>query len=403
MRGKRIPKIVLFMAGQTISLFGSSIVQYAINWHITLVTQSGLMLTIATICSFLPQLLISLFAGVWADRYNRKTLIILSDSIIAFFTLLLAILFTIGHTDMWLLFVISAIRSVGTGIQMPAVNAYLTELVPQDKLISVNGLNSSINNGMLLLSPAAASGLYSLTGMQVIFYADVATAAIAITLLAFLKTAPRVYSTADSRKKILHDMLIGIRYAAKTRWLKQLLLFNLFFALMVGPVVFLTPLLISRSFGTEPWRLAAHETTFSIGGIIGGIIIGIIARHIKNQTHMLIASSAFFGLCTFAMGLSPNFLFYLAIMLPLGISMPFFNAACSTLMQINISPDFLGRAFGLLTISMTSAMPLSTAIFGPAADYVSVEILLLMTGAAMILISLSVIRLKDIMAIGRLS
>ncbi len=393
---KKLPKIILFMAGQTISLFGSSIVQYAINWHITLVTQSGLMLTIATLCGFLPQLLISLFAGVWADRYNRKTLIILSDSIIAFFTLILAILFSIGYSDMWLLFVISAIRSLATGIQMPAVNAYLTELVPQDKLISVNGLNSSINNGMLLLSPAAAGGLYSLTGMEMIFWVDVATAAVAITLLVSLKTVPRERLTADSRKKMIHDLLEGIRYSRTTRWLKQLLLFNLFFALMVGPVVFLTPLMISRSFGTEPWRLAAHEMTFSAGGIIGGIIIGIIARRIKNPTHMLIVSSAFFGLCTFMMGLSPNFMFYLAVMLPLGISMPFFNASCTTLMQLNISPDFLGRAFGLLTISMTSAMPLSTVFFGPLSDYVSVEILLLITGAAMIVISLSVIRLKDL-------
>lgn len=85
--------ISVFLTSQTISLFGSSIVQYAIMWYITLTTQSGIMMTIAILCGFVPTFLLSPFAGVWADRYNRKMLIILSDSAIALATLILAILF----------------------------------------------------------------------------------------------------------------------------------------------------------------------------------------------------------------------------------------------------------------------------------------------------------------------
>src|SRR5690554_4174095 len=83
--------IILFLTSQTISLFGTSLVQYAIMWHITLTTQSGVMMTIAIICGFLPTFFLSPFAGVWADRFNRKLLIILSDSMIALTTLVLAI------------------------------------------------------------------------------------------------------------------------------------------------------------------------------------------------------------------------------------------------------------------------------------------------------------------------
>jgi len=108
-------KTALFLIGQTITLFGSMLVQYSISWHITLTTKSGLMLTIITICGFAPQILISLFAGVWADRYDRKKLIILSDSMIALSTAVLAVLFTLGYDMIWLLFVISAVRSVGSG------------------------------------------------------------------------------------------------------------------------------------------------------------------------------------------------------------------------------------------------------------------------------------------------
>jgi MFS transporter, DHA3 family, macrolide efflux protein len=85
--------IILFLGSQTISLFGSSLVQYAIMWYITLNTQSGVMMTIYILCGFFPTFFISPFAGVWADRYNRKILIVLSDSMIAFSRLILAILF----------------------------------------------------------------------------------------------------------------------------------------------------------------------------------------------------------------------------------------------------------------------------------------------------------------------
>ena len=75
--------IILFLSSQTISLFGSSLVQYAIMWHITLTTESGMMMTLFIICGFIPTFILSPVAGVWADRYNRKILIILADGLIA--------------------------------------------------------------------------------------------------------------------------------------------------------------------------------------------------------------------------------------------------------------------------------------------------------------------------------
>src|SRR6185437_16579139 len=94
--------IIIFLSSQTISLFGSSLVQYAIMWHITLTTKSGLMMTLYIICGFIPTFILSPVAGVWADRYNRKMLIILADGLIAFATLILAILFLMGFDAIWL-------------------------------------------------------------------------------------------------------------------------------------------------------------------------------------------------------------------------------------------------------------------------------------------------------------
>ncbi|HEY4692072.1 MAG TPA: MFS transporter, partial [Bellilinea sp.] len=110
-------KTALFLSSQSLSMFGSMLVQYAIIWHVTLTTQSGSMLTVATLVGFLPQLVISLFAGVWADRHNRKFLIIAADALTAVSTLVLAFFFLFGYQEIWLIFVVSGIRSIGAGIQ----------------------------------------------------------------------------------------------------------------------------------------------------------------------------------------------------------------------------------------------------------------------------------------------
>lgn len=162
--------IVLFLSSQSISLFGSMLVQYAITWFITLKTQSGVMITISIICGFLPTFFLSPFAGVWADRYNRKVLIILADSMIAVATLILALLFLTGHDAIWMLFVASAIRSVGAGIQTPAIGAFLPQVVPEDKLTQVNATNSSIQSLIMLASPMLSGALLTFASMETIFF-----------------------------------------------------------------------------------------------------------------------------------------------------------------------------------------------------------------------------------------
>ena len=106
--------VILFLTTQTISLLGSSLVQYAIMWYITLQTQSGTAMTNIYNLWVLPTLFLSPFAGVWADRYDRKKLIVISDSFIAISTLILAILFINGYDSIWLLYLTSAIRALGS-------------------------------------------------------------------------------------------------------------------------------------------------------------------------------------------------------------------------------------------------------------------------------------------------
>jgi DHA3 family macrolide efflux protein-like MFS transporter len=393
--------IILFLASQTISLFGSSLVQYAIMWYITLETQSGVMMTISIICGFLPTFFLSPFAGVWADRYNRKMLIILSDLLIAVSTLILAVLFFIGYEMLWLLFLMSAVRSLGAAVQMPAVGAFLPQLVPEDRLTQINATNGSIQSVVTLLSPMLSGALLIFTAIETIFLIDVVTAAIAILILfLFLHVPAHAKAREKQTVSYLSDMREGITYIKKHGYLKQFFLFCAFFFILVAPVAFLTPLQVTRSFGNDVWRLTAIEIAFSLGMIIGGIIMASWGGF-KNKIHTMTLASLLTGVCTFVLGVVPIFSVYLVIMGIAGITMPVFNTPSTVLLQEKVDPDFLGRIFGVLTMILSSMMPLGMLVFGPIADFIKIEWLLLGTGLLLFIQGFFLIGSKVLLEAGK--
>jgi MFS transporter, DHA3 family, macrolide efflux protein len=380
--------IILFLSSQTISLFGSALVQYAMMWHITLHTESGMMMTLFIICGFIPTFILSPFAGVWADRYNRKILIILSDGLIATATLILAIVFFMGYDAVWLLFLMAAIRAIGTGIQTPAVGAILPQIVPKENLIKVNGINGSLHAVIMFVAPMVSAALLTMATLEVIFFIDVITAIIAIfTLLGFLKISVHEKAYDQQPTSYLEDFKLGVTYIKSNPFLKQFFLFFGVFFILMAPAAFLTPLQVTRSFGDDVWRLTAVEIAWSIGMMVGG---GIIASWggFPNKIHTMTFASLLMGICTFALGVVPVFWVYLLFMAIFGISMPIFNTPTTVLLQEKVDEGYLGRIFGVFGMISTSMMPIGMLIFGPMADVIKVEWLLVGTGILIFILSL---------------
>jgi DHA3 family macrolide efflux protein-like MFS transporter len=370
--------VATFLTGQTVSLFGSMLVQYAVMWHLTLETKSGVVLALAAVFGFLPQAIVSIFGGVWADRINRKLLVIGADLAIAVATLALAILMLSGVDDLWVIFVALAVRSTGAGIQMPAVAALIPQITPTSQLMRVNGLFGSIQSGMALLAPAAAAFLYANFSLVSIFFIDVVTAVIGVGLLATI-AVPTIVRASGERPGYFVDLVEGVRYIAHhafVRWL--LILFGIIFVLIVAPS-YLTPLMVARSFGTEVWKLSALEISFSIGMVLGGIAVGIWAAK-ANKVLMLVASSLGFGVLSIALGLSTNLWVFFAFMFLVGLLVPFFSTPSWTLLQEKVEPERQGRVFGFVGIVMAVSMPIGMVVFGPLADVVSVQLLLVIAG-----------------------
>ena len=391
----------LFLGSQSISLFGSSIVQYAILWYITLETKSGIMMTISIICGFVPAFFLSPLAGVWADRYSRKKLIILSDGLIAFTTLILAIIFLSGHGIIWLLFITSAIRSLGTAVQTPAIGAILPQFVHFDKLTRVNGINSMIQSSVMLVSPMVSGALLTFASLEAVFFIDVLTATIAISILGiFFKVPLHQKALGNQETGYLEDFKLGLRYIRNHGFLLRLFVFLSIFFLMMAPVAFLTPLQVARSFGEDVWRLTAIEIAFSIGMMGGGIIIAAWGGF-SNRVYTMTLGCFLFGFSVIALGLVPNFWIYIAFMLFSGVMVPIFNTPCIVLIQEKVEENYLGRVFGIISMLTSSMMPLGMLIFGPLADVIKIEWMLVFTGFIIFLLAFLLINSKTLVREGQ--
>lgn len=376
-------KTAKFLIAQTISLFGSSLVQYAIIWYITLITASGSIMTIATICGYVPQMIISMFAGVWLDRHSRKKLIIAADSLIACSTGLIAILFLIGYQEIWLLFILLIIRSMGTGVQTPAVNAFLPQIVPKDNLMKVNGINSMLSSITIFLSPAVSGLLLTITSIELTFFIDVITAFIGVGITLTISEIKKEEEKKIQRN-ILQDIKEGMHYLQNHKPIKQQLIYIMIVAVLISPAAFLTPLLVSRAFGQEVWKLTVSQMVFSFGAIAGGALISIWGGF-QNRRDTIIAATIFYGMMMIGIGIAPIYGVYLLFNGLIGISMPCYNAPVQVFFQENVEEEMQGRVFGMLQIANACALPFGTVLFGPLADIISVQTILIITGALVVL------------------
>jgi len=210
-----LKKLILFLISQTVTLIGSLVVSFAVMWYITIETSSGVMMTIAVLCIFLPQIFISLIAGVWADRYNRKTLIIVSDLAIAAATLALAIFWIKGYTSFTILFLVMALRSIGQGIQQPTVNALIPQIVPVEHLTRVNAVNATIMNVLNLLTPALGGVLLAAGFVEALFF-DVATAVIGVIILGFLVIDKIEKAVGTATGSVIRELKEGLAFVKHT-------------------------------------------------------------------------------------------------------------------------------------------------------------------------------------------
>lgn len=382
-------RTILFFISQGITLFGSMLVQFAIVWYVTLKTASGVWVAALTVCSFLPQTLISFVSGAWTDRYAKKMLIIVSDTVIALATLALALLFPLIREDasvMLALLVVSAIRSIGSGVQLPAVNATTPMLVPEDQLMRFNGINATLQSIIQFAAPAASGALLTLGGLRATLFIDIATAVVGIGLLSCI-ALPRMQPQPEEQHSVFADVQGGLSYIRKEGFLAKLILLYGVFILLSVPGGFLASLLVTRVYGANYWYLTMVELIGFAGMAAGGILLSVWGGF-PNRVKTLLLGIGLCGLCTIGLGAVNNFIVYLGIMLLLGVCLTAAQTSVTTLIQERADISMHGRVFGLMGAMYSGFLLIGMSVFGPLADVVSLPLMMILSGALLAVIAL---------------
>ena len=386
-------RILLFLTSQCITLFGSTLVQMAIVWYATMQTASGVWVAAFTVGSYLPQFLISFIGGVWADRYHRKKLIIGADMLIAFATFIMVLAIPHISSEPALLgglLVMSVVRSFGAGIQTPAVNAVIPQLVPAQQLMRYNGINATMQSVVNFAAPAAAGAVFAVSTLRTTLMIDIVTAILGTGLLSCLilpKQDASSYRTPLLKQaSIFSDIKTGVRYAFSDRVIGKLLIIYGLFTFFCVPAGYLAGLLVRRVFGDTYWYLTAVEVVGFAGMMAGGVAMSTWGGF-RSREKTLAAGLLAFGSFAIGMGFSKNFILYLGLMAFYGVALTMVQTAITTMLQERTDTSMQGRVFGLLGTMYAGFLPIGMAVFGPLADIVPLQWIMIGSGIALIFIA----------------
>jgi MFS transporter, DHA3 family, macrolide efflux protein len=375
-------------AGQAVSLFGSSLVQFALVWWLTAKTGSATVLAMATLAATLPGIFLGPLAGVLVDRWNRRWVMLLADSLVAVATLVLAYLFWVGVAQIWHVYAIMFIRSAGQSFQNPALTASTSLMVPEAQLTRVSGFNQMLQGGMSVLAPPIGALLLAVLPLQGVLAIDFLTAILGVTPLLFVFIPQPPARPVTEAKSFVGDLGAGLRYVAGWPGLLILLGMALILNLLFSPASALIPLLVRNHFNGGAPQLAALDSTFGLGVILGSLALGVWGGF---KRRMLTSLLGLFGMGTgfFLMGLVPGDAFALAIAAAAlaAVMQPITNAPIMAVLQATVAPEMQGRVFSLVMAGSSAMMPLGLIIGGPVADRFGVQSWFLVSGGVCVLMA----------------
>ncbi len=360
-------KFVILWVGQAFSIFTSFISQYALIWYLTDVTASPAVLSMAMLVGMLPQGILSLFTGAFADRFDRRVIMAVADGSIGVVSLVLVAVAAGGTLTPGPILAALALRSVGSAFHTPCIQAVTPLIAPAEALTRCAGWSQGIQTVSMLLSPAAAAWLYARVPLPWLIALDAVGAALAIGGL-LLARLPKLKVGGEGQKlHVWRDSVEGFRILRSKRWLWELCLICALFSVAFMPLSALFPLMSMDYFNGGADAAATVEVLFSAGMLAGSVILGAWGGT-KNRIWTMAGAEAVLGAALVVAGVLPpsGFWVFAGASLVMGLSAPFFNSVFMALIQEKVEPEYLGRVLGLSGAIMTLASPIglvATAVF----------------------------------------
>ena len=353
---KRVFAII--WTGQFLSILTSSIVNFAIVLWLSLETGSAEVLAFATMAALLPQSVLGLFTGIFIDRWKRKRVMIMADSFIAFCTLILAVLFYFDLAKISHIYVLLALRSVGSAFHMPAMQASVPLLAPKSELMRIAGINQVIQSVCNIAGPALAGLFITMMKMTNILLLDVAGAAFACLSLCFVFIPDPSHEERNSELHLWREAKEAIMEVRNQYGLSWLFLLSILATFVIMPVSVLFPLMTLNHFAGNAFQVSLVEVSWGGGALLAGALLGL-KKYRWNEILLFNGMYIALGLTFLFSGLLPvsGFIWFAVLTALGGVCGSLYFATFTTVIQSRIDPGVMGRVFSFyMSFSMLPSM-----------------------------------------------
>ena len=382
-------QFMIVALGQAVSMLGSHGVQFALIWWLAEKTSSPLMLGMSGLVAYLPMTLFSPLAGIAADRYNRKFISVFSDMTMGTIALIYAGLLSFFDLPVWTVLVMLCVRGIGSTFQQPAIQSIIPQLVPKDQLIKTNGWMQLLNAGSFLLGPVIGASLYAVFPMPVVLMSDVVGAILASIALVVVKI-PKFEKTEREEQHFIAEIKEGLRVFKEDRKLFYTVIAEACCMFFYAPLSSFYPLMTSDYFKLSAMYGSVVELSFAIGMMVSSLLFSSV---LKINRKIRVSFIGLFGmggislLCGIILPTYVGWFFFAGNCICLGAFGNVHTIPLTAYMQETISSEKMGRAFSVLTLISSAAMPVGLLFSSPIAEKVGVNIWFFISGLCMLLLT----------------
>ncbi|MCW3993641.1 MAG: MFS transporter [Candidatus Bathyarchaeota archaeon] len=359
---------LFFWSGQLVSLLGSSIAQFVIIWWITLETGSALYLSVASFLGLVPMVILTPFAGVLVDRWNRKALIGIADFLQALVTVVLIFLFWLSSVSIWQVLVLLTVRGIFQAFHRPAVSAIVPLMVPKARLSRMNGLNYLFTGAVTLIGPVVAALLLAFWKISQILWIDAVTFIVAVIPL-LLITIPSVRKKQD-KSSFSKDLGEGLAFIKNGRGFLPLLILATVLNFLLTPLSTLLPYYVKFDhLGGAPDL--AIVLAFFQGGILAGGLLMSVMKGFKKKMVAIMSSIYIIFLGYALVALTPTGLFWFMALggLIMAFCVPIANVSIQTIIQTVVPMKMQGRVNSVTMALASAATPVGMILSGVIVEF----------------------------------
>ncbi|MCI0436621.1 MAG: MFS transporter [Gemmatimonadetes bacterium] len=356
----------LFTVGQSISLIGTWMQQVAVGWLVYRLTDSPFLLGLVGFVSQGPIILLAPFAGVFADRHDKRRIVLFTQVLMALQATTLAVLVLTDTIAIWQIITLMAMLGALHGIDIPARQSFLLEMVGnREDLPNAIALNSSMFNGARLVGPAIAGVVVAAAGEGICILINAVSYVAVLSALLAMRIAPR--ARPGRHGAVLEHMTEGFRYAYGFLPIRSILSLVAFVSLVAVPFNVLLPVVATDVLGGDAATLGFLMAAVGLGALAGALFLASRTT-VRGLSRVIAAAATLFGAALIAVALSRTLWLSLVCLAVAGFGMMVQMASSNTVLQTIVDDDKRGRVMSLYSMAFTGMMPIGALVGGAIAS-----------------------------------